>query len=369
MEADNLRPSYIKEALLTFNGFRRMFPEATTPADVTPAMAQAYKHGRMKANVSPWTVKGNLAVLKAAFGKRLGKELGILSSTPFANVTLPKCDDPDVRLVTADESKALVEWLSKRWSDWKLPLTYLEVLATTGWRATETAAIREKDLLGDGHIRVVAENCKTRRHKYGYVPPGLYADLTACAADGWAFGRFSDQLRRLLLLWKKRPSHAARVKDFRPKRFVQWLQDELVHFRVGREGDHFTLHDFRRTAITDLQMAGVSEKETSLMVGATPEVIRKHYEKLEAMTIAKRAVERRLAAALRSKTRIQLHPFLRAGCAQGVPMALTSKRTWRKMVFLRYLRRVSEWLAATLEKLKLNVSPYLSVVFERISRL
>jgi integrase len=115
-------------------------------------------------------------------------------------------------------------------------------------------------------------------------------------STGWAFGRFSDQLRRLLLLWKKRPSHAARVKDFRPKRFVQWLQDELVHFRVGREGDHFTLHDFRRTAITDLQMAGVSEKETSLMVGATPEVIRKHYEKLEAMTIAKRAVERRLAA-------------------------------------------------------------------------
>ena len=60
------------------------------------------------------------------------------------------------------------------------------------------------------------------------------------------------------------------VKDFTPRRFVQWLQDELAHFRKGREGEQFTLHDFRRTAITDLQMAGVSEKETSLMVGATP---------------------------------------------------------------------------------------------------
>jgi hypothetical protein len=150
-------------------------------------------------------------------------------------------------------------------------------------------------LLGDGHVRVVAENCKTRRHKYGWLPPALYADLKECAAGGWAFGRFSDQLRRLLLLWKKRPSHAARVKEFRPRRFVQWLQDELVHFRDGQEGDHFTLHDFRR-------MAGVSEKETSLMVGATPEVIRKHYEKLEAMTIAKRAVERRLAAGVSGKS-------------------------------------------------------------------
>jgi hypothetical protein len=82
------------------------------------------------------------------------------------------------------------------------------------------------------------------------------------------------------------------------------MQDELVHFHVEREAgaeeglkpERFSLHDFRRTAITGLQMAGVSEKETSLMVGATPEVIRKHYEKLEAMTIAKRAIERRLAA-------------------------------------------------------------------------
>jgi integrase len=170
-------------------------------------------------------------------------------------------------------------------------------------------------LLGDGNGRVVAENCKTRRHKYGYLPPSLYADLQACVAGGWAFGRFSDQLRRLLLLWKKRPSPAARVKDFQPRRFVQWLQDELVHFREGREGDHFTLHDFRRTAITDLQMAGVSEKETSLMVGATPEVIRKHYEKLEAMTIAKRAVEKRLSA---NPDAPILARRLRAGGSEGL---------------------------------------------------
>jgi integrase len=236
-------------------------------------------------------------MLKAAFGKRLTKELGLIPSNPFVNVTPPKCDDPEVRIVSPDERKALVEWLSKRWNNWKLPLTYLEVLAATGWRATETAALREKDLLGDGHVRVIAENCKTRRHKYGWLPPALYANLQECAAAGWAFGRFSDQLRRLLLLWKRRPSHAARVKDFQPKRLAQWFQDELVHFREGQEGDdHFTLHDFRRTTITDLQMAGVSEKETSLMVGATPEVIRKHYEKLEAMTIAKRAAQKRLPA-------------------------------------------------------------------------
>jgi integrase len=306
MEADNLRPSYIKEAMLTFDRFRKMFPEAKTPADVTPAMAQEYKQQRTEEAVSAWTIKGNLAMMKAAFGKRLEKELGLLPSNPFANVKLPRCDDPEIRIVTVSESKALVEWLSKRWNDWQLPLVYLEVLQSTGWRATETAAIRQKDLLGDGNVRVIAENCKTRRHKYGWLPPDLYADLETCAAGGWAFGRFSDELRRRHILLRKRPRDAAMVKDFTPRRFVQWLQDELAHFRAECEAvaekenrpkpERFTLHDFRRTAITDLQMAGASEKETSLMVGATPEVIRKHYEKLEAMTIAKRCVLRRLQA-------------------------------------------------------------------------
>jgi hypothetical protein len=57
----------------------------------------------------------------------------------------------------------------------------------------------------------------------------------------------------------------------------------------------FSLHDFRGTAITALQMSGVSEKETSVLVGATPEVIRKHYEKTDQHGIARRALDRRLA--------------------------------------------------------------------------
>ena len=89
-------------------------------------------------------------------------------------------------------------------------------------------------MLPDGFVRVAAENCKTRRHKYGWLPADLYADVKACAANGWAFGRFSDQLRRLLLLWKKRPRHAALVKEFAPKRMVQWLQDELRAFQDGK---------------------------------------------------------------------------------------------------------------------------------------
>ena len=44
-----------------------------------------------------------------------------------------------------------------------------------------------------------------------------------------------------------------------------------------------------------MQMSGTSEKEASIMVGATPEVIRKHYEKMDQQGIARRAGERLLA--------------------------------------------------------------------------
>jgi len=311
MEADTLRPSYVYDTGLMFDAFRTVFPEAKTPADVTPAMANEFKRRRAEAKCSPWTIKGDLATLKAAFGKWLGKELGLLNSNPFANVRAPKCDDPNVRIVSAEESTALFEWLGDRWNNWQLPLVYLEVLALLGWRATETAGIREEDLLPDGYVRVVAERCKTRRHKHGWLPPDLYADVRACAAGGWAFGRFSDELRRLLILWKRQPHHARVVKDFTPKRLVCWIQDELKRFCDEVKKESFTLHDFRRTAITGLQMAGVSEKETSVMVGATPEVIRKHYEKLDQLAIAKRSVERRLQAA--GPTAPTLARRLRAG--------------------------------------------------------
>jgi hypothetical protein len=80
------------------------------------------------------------------------------------------------------------------------------------------------------------------------------------------------------------------------------MQDEMKRFhaekRVANSAwEPSTLHDFRRTAITAMQMAGTPEKEASVIVGCTPEVMRKHYERMEGQTIAKRALERRLAVA------------------------------------------------------------------------
>jgi hypothetical protein len=62
-------------------------------------------------------------------------------------------------------------------------------------------------------------------------------------------------------------------------------------------------------------MAGVSEKEASVMVGATPEVIRRHYEKMDQLAIARRNVERRLGP---EGAHQQTAQSLRARCARSV---------------------------------------------------
>src|SRR5690606_37759124 len=100
----------------------------------------------------------------------------------------------------------------------------------------------------------------------------------------------------------KQPHHATRVRKFAPERLVGWLQDELKRFndekvkaakKSGQTWERFSLHDFRRTAITAMQMGGASEKEVSIQVGAAPEVIRRHYERLNQQTIARRNMEKR----------------------------------------------------------------------------
>ncbi|HEY4313199.1 MAG TPA: hypothetical protein VGN12_27355 [Pirellulales bacterium] len=335
MRADNLRPSYVADALLLFDALQKGFPDLGSPADVTLEHANEYKRRRSEGKnaVSPWTLRGDLSTLKAVFGKWLGSECSLLPSNPFEKVKPPKCDDPDVRIVTAGETAELFAWLNERWNNWRLPLVYLEVAALLGWRATEIASLRDEDLLADGYVRVCAGSSKTRKYKYGWLPEDLHAELCACSAGGWAFGRFSDELRRLLILWKRQPNHAARVKGFGPCRLVGWVQQELQRFNDAktakavegkRQWEPFTMHDFRRTAITGMQMAGASEKDVSVMVGATPEVIRRHYDRMDQLTIARRNVERRIGTGGKGAT--QMHRSLRARCAQPETGSLDESR-------------------------------------------
>lgn len=312
MRANKARPSYIADAGIMLKVLHKMFPQLDSPADMTHELANEYKRRRAEGDpergikpCSPWTIRGDLATLRAIFGKWLGDECGLLDGdlNPFRKVKPPKCDDPEVRIISQDELELLYAWIAERWSNWRLPAVYLEVADHTGWRATEIASLRQEDILPDGILRVRAEASKTRVAKTATVPAALHEELKAMSTNGMIFGRFSDDLRRRLTLLKQRPRHASMVRDFTPKRLVGWMQDELQrHFEERQLAENraaeeegrpataiqpFTLHDFRRTRATMLQMAGVSEEFASMQLGVTPEVMRRHYARLDGIEIAK----------------------------------------------------------------------------------
>ena len=242
MRADNLRPSYVNDALLMFDGLHRMFPELQSPADMTPDLANEYKRRRAEgdpergiARKSPWTIKGDLATLKAIFGKWLGRECGLLVDNPFAKISRRSATDPRVRLVSADEMASLFQWFGERWNNWQLPIIYFRGGGADGLardRDRQPARVRSATrwLRADPRGGVQDPPREVRPAAGG---PGM-DQLAACVADGMAFGRFADELRRLLMLWKRRPHHAAKVRDFSPERLVGWLQDELERFNEHR---------------------------------------------------------------------------------------------------------------------------------------
>src|SRR5690606_20711338 len=94
MEADNLRPGDVADALSMYDQLRRAFPAYDSPADVTQDDANEFKRRRCESGNSPWSTKGDLAPLRAVFGKWLSQECGLLSFNPFAGVRPPKCDEP-----------------------------------------------------------------------------------------------------------------------------------------------------------------------------------------------------------------------------------------------------------------------------------
>ena len=151
MRADNLRPSYVNDALLMFDGLHRMFPELQSPADMTSDLANEYKRRRAEgdpergiARRSPWTINGDLSTLKAIFGKWLGRECGLLVDNPFANISGRSAIDPQCR-VSADEmavcsaGSAPMEQLATD------PMAYFRT-AVIRLRATEIASLGDEVL-------------------------------------------------------------------------------------------------------------------------------------------------------------------------------------------------------------------------------
>lgn len=290
MEGHNLRPQTIKSYRSTIKTLRDLFPESHGPAEITGAMAERYKMARLKKRRAT-TVKGDLNELSIVFGRWWVETCKLLPSNPFTDVEPPKVDKPEPVVLTADEQREFLGWLSDRWGAWRLPVLFLVIKGAVGCRIYELASL-PTSCLQDGRLVFEAVTAKGRKTRRSKLPKDLYEEVVAGAGGRYAFEGFSEQLRAIHR-GRGRHDHAASVKGFTPERMVAWLEDEVDKYRSAHpDRRRFKLHNFRGTAMSRAKLAGVAYDEAAVAFGCHPETMRKHYIQLDETLISDSVMDR-----------------------------------------------------------------------------
>lgn len=223
---------------------------------MTHHLAEKFFAYRLK-TVSPATANKDIRALKAIFNR--AKKRGCLETNPFAEIELARVPEKDIRVLTADEVEALIEACPDE--KWKaLVFTAL----TTGMRRGELVHLTWDDVaLDEGLVRI---RCKDG-HRTKSGRNRVVALMPAAA----------NLLRRLKM--SQRGNYV-----FVTTAGTKMLNNLTRGFKgiVERAGiPQCTVHDLRRTFVSHLAMAGVSEAVAQQLAGhAFISTTLKHYTRI-----------------------------------------------------------------------------------------
>jgi site-specific recombinase XerD len=225
--------------------------------DITTASVERYKTLRLKAKAAPATVNRELAALKRMF--RLGLRHGVIATMPYISLL----SEHNVRkgFFELEQFRAVLNHLPVEHQ----PL--FELAYITGWRIRSellTRQWRHVDFSGKGWLR---------------IDPGEAKDASA----GREF-QFTSWMRDALERQRKFVSKVER----RTKSVIPWVfcrsDGVRIHrlYEIWREACrsanvHRIPHDFRRTAVRNLERAGVPRTTAMAMIGHKTESIYRRY--------------------------------------------------------------------------------------------
>lgn len=214
---------------------------------------------RKPAPLAPKTIRHISGVLAGILDVAV-KDRSIITNPARGNLRLPRVKDKEKNFLTKEQVKALVSEVPERYK------TVVWFLVTSGARWGEMAALRPKDLLGNGRVRlarsyarvnnsfVVTDN-KGHEARTVAVPPQVEAMLQQQARDkGW------DDL-----LWEA----PRRGGALRPPKTGHWLSEAC---KRCREQDstfpaRFSAHELRHTAASLMISAGAHVKTIQRQLG------------------------------------------------------------------------------------------------------
>ena len=235
---------------------RDFFGAACKARDISADQITKYQARRLDQGAKPSTVNYELAMLRRAF--RLAMRAGKVALRP--EVEMLRVDNARTGFFEPEQYRAVAD----RLADYLKPVAHAAYI--TGWRTKSellTRQWRHVDLM-NGWLRLDPGEGKTKQPREFPCTPDLLELLEAQRERVREIERTTGQI----VPWVFCHSDGSRIKDFR----YAWAKACEAAGVPGR-----LVHDFRRTAVRNLERAGVPRSAAMAMTGHKTEAVYRRY--------------------------------------------------------------------------------------------
>jgi integrase len=245
----------VQQAAHHLRGFFSRGVSGCKARDITADRITSYAARRLEEGAQPATVNYEMAVLRRAF--RLGVRAGKVGVRP--EFSMLEVDNTRKGFFEPEQYRAVLAHLP----EYLTPVA--QTLHTTGWRISEllTRQWRHVDLV-NGWLRLEPGESKNREGREFPFTPDLRALLEAQRERVREIERATDKI----VPWVFVHPDGSPIRDFR----YSWAKACRAAGVPGR-----LVHDFRRTAVRNLERAGVSRSAAMKLTGHLTEAIYRRY--------------------------------------------------------------------------------------------
>jgi integrase len=254
----------VKRVTAKFKPLAKFFG-ATTPARaITTDRLAAYQRKRLEAGAKPATVNRDMAALRRAF--RLAARAGRVEAVPH----FPMLREDNVRqgFLERDQFEAIRD----KAPEWLKPV--LTFMYWTGWRRSEVLPLQWRQVdLAAGVVRLEPGTTKNKRGRS--LPFHALPELREIFDAQRAFTTKREHARGEIIPHVFHIDGLPLVNEKRQPKLVVYDAWQTACKAAGLPGR--LLHDFRRTAVRNLERSGASRSAAMAVTGHLTESVYRRY--------------------------------------------------------------------------------------------
>jgi integrase len=279
----DLRPDSIRGYLTAVRAVRSII-NVKKPSDITEEQAHSFKREFLKGTFkrgkdsdaacytrTPTSCATYLRSLRSLWSTHW-KPAGFVRSNPWLEVPYPNTPKGKrVKLPNESAVTDLINWLTRRYPNWELPLLFIKTKLVAGCRTLDLCKAKSADLDGNS-LTLSASVTKTRTARTVPLPADLANRLHKVKGPIYLWEKSVEECRQF------RSGTRNQIADeFDPSTWRWTIQNLFREFNEKRaKKDQVRPHDLRARAITLVAAATQSVDATAEALGVDPQTAR-HY--------------------------------------------------------------------------------------------